>query len=295
MKSIKYYVLSIKEETKSIGLRKILLNKYYLILISLFLITYYLLLSASGAFAQSPSPGSAQKAASPSAKTQDESPQATKSATDEVRERVRQKIENLVKKPRAVVGTLSEVTDSTLQITNRVGKEDMVATTKDTQYVRVAANKRTNIKFEDLVIGDFILAMGYKNGNNILEARRVIAYDKSPITQRRAVYGIVKENTRGTLTVEHPKTKEVWTITTDKKTVITKKTDGKTAEVDIKDVQVGDRVTSAGILDPKKEKILVARRIHVIPGKAQGLVDTPKPTKSPSPTPKSTSSPSQTE
>lgn len=259
----------------------------------LLLITYYLLLVTT-AFAQSPYP-SPTATASPTPKVQ-QPETATKSATDEVRERVRQKIENLVKKPRAVVGILSEVTDSTLQITNRAGKEDMVATTKDTQYVRTAGGKRTNIKFEDLVIGDFIVAMGYRNGNNILEARRVIAYDKSPIAQRRAVYGIVKENTKGALTIEHPKTKEVWTITTDKKTVITKKTDGKIQEVDIKDVQAGDRVTAAGILDPKKDKTLVTRRIHVIPGKAEGLIKpvaTPKP--SPSPKPKSSPSPSPAE
>lgn len=262
---------------------------YYLLII-----TYSLLLSASGAFAQSPSPTAA---ASPKPTPKAEQSQAaTKSATDEVRERVRQKIENLVKKPRAVVGTLSEVTDSTLQITNKAGKEDMVKTTKDTLYVRAAGGKKSDVKFEDLVIGDFIVAMGYRNGNNILEARRVIAYDKSPIAQRRAVYGIVKENTKGALVVEHPKTKEVWTITTDKKTVITKKTDGKIQEVDIKDVQAGDRITAAGVPDPKKEKTLVARRIHVIPGRAEGLIKpvaTPKPT--PSPKPKSTPSPSSTE
>lgn len=260
---------------------------YYLIVI-----TYSLLLSASGAFAQSPSPTAT---ASPTPKTE-QSQAATKSATDEVRERVRQKIENLVKKPRAVVGTLSEVTDSTLQVTNKAGKEDMVATTKDTRYVRAAGGKRSDVKFEDLVIGDFIVAMGFRNGNNILEARRVIAYDKSPIAQRRAVYGIVKENTKGALVVEHPKTKEVWAITTDKKTVITKKTDGKIQEVDIKDVQAGDRITAAGVPDPKKEKTLVTRRIHVIPGRAEGLIKpvaTPKP--SPSPKPKSSPSPSPAE
>lgn len=261
---------------------------YYLIVI-----TYSLFLSASGAFAQSPSPTAA---ASPKPTPKAEQSQAaTKSAADEVRERVRQKIENLVKKPRAVVGTLSEVTDSTLQVTNRAGRQDMVATTKDTRYVRAAANKRSDVKFEDLVIGDFIVAMGYKNGNNILEARRVIAYGKSPIAQRRAVYGIVRENTKGALTVEHPKTKEVWTITADKKTVVTKKTDGKMQEVDIKDVQVGNRVTSAGILDPKKEKTLAARRIHIIPGKAEGLIKpaaTPKPSPTPKPPPAGGSAPS---
>lgn len=255
------------------------------------LVTCYLLLVTT-AFAQFPSPIATP---SPTATPKVKEDQATKSATDEVREKVRQKIENLVKKPRAVVGTLSEVTDSTLQVTNKAGKEDMVATTKDTQYVRVAGSKRTNIKFEDLVIGDFIVAMGYRNGNNILEARRVIAYDKSPLIQRRAVYGVVGENQKGVLTIKHPKTGASWKVKTTSKTKVTKKGDKGFEDIKVADIQNSNRITAAGLPSEKEQNVLTASRIHVIPGKAQGLVGAPKPTKSPSPTPKPSPSPSPAE
>lgn len=281
--SIEYYLLSIKFKVKTPLL--------FLITYSSLLIAHYLFLSASGASAQSPSPiTTASPAATPKAKEN----QATKSATDEVRERVRQKVETLAKKPRAVVGTLSEITDSTLQIKNRAGKEEMAATAKDTVFFRVADGKRAEIKFEELVIGDFIVAMGYRNGNNVLEVKRVIAYDKSPISTRQAVYGIVEENQKGVLTIKHPKTQNVWKIKTSSKTKVTRKKDGGFEEIKPTDIEVGSRITAAGTPDAKDPAIITARRVHIIPGGGQGLTTAPKPTKSPSPAGKSSPKPSPT-
>lgn len=238
--------------------------------------------------AQSPTPATSP---SPTATPKAKEDQATKSATDEVRERVRKKIENLVKKPRAVVGTLAEITDSTLEITVKGGKQAMVATSKETSYVRVSKGKRAEIKFEELVIGDFVVAMGYRNGNNVLEARRVIAYDKSPLSARRVVYGIVESNEKGVLTIKHPKTGNSWKIKTTSKTKVTRKKDGGFEEIKPAEVEVGSRIVAAGTPDEKDAGLLVARRIHIIPGLAQGLTGTSNPTTSPSPSPQPTPSP----
>lgn len=274
--------------TKDKGQRNI---GYKLAVVLLLPVTYYLLLVTT-AFAQSPSPTTTASPAPTPKATKDDS--ATKSATDEVRDKVRQKIENLVRKPRAAVGTLQEVTDSTLQLTTKPGKTEMVATGKATSYVRTTGGKKTEIKFDELVIGDFIVAMGYRNGNNILEARRVIAYDKSPLTARKSVYGIVQLNEKGVLTLKHPKTGDTWKAKTTSKTKVTKKGDKGFEDIKATDIQNGDRITAAGVPSEKEQNTLTTGRIHVIPGKAEGLIKpvaTPKP--SPSPTPKSTPSPSQ--
>lgn len=195
----------------------------------------------------------------------------TASPSNAVRERVREKIEELVKRPRALVGTLDQITDSTLRIKTRSGEAKLASTSEETLFFRVAAGTRSQIKFADLVLGDFIISMGFRNGSDVLEATRIITVDANPIPVRRAVYGIVEEGEKGILTIRHPQTDDAWTVNTTSKTVVTKKTEGKVEEVKVSDIAVGDRIVAAGTPVAGKENTLTAGRIHVIPGKAEGL------------------------
>lgn len=218
-----------------------------------------------------------------------------------VREKVRQTIENLIKKPRAIVGNLNQITDTTLEIKTNNGKVSMIATNKDTKYVRFAKGKKTDIKFEDLVIGDFTVALGSRNENEILEAKRVLTYDKLPFAnaKRQSVFGIVQENNKGRLVIKHPKKDQAWTIDTSNKTKVTEKVDGKIQVVDVADLEVGSKIAAIGLPSGKEPNTIAAKIIHVVPGKATGLSKpnvktsaSPKPTASPSPKPKTSPKPS---
>lgn len=222
--------------------------------------------------------------ATPSVKAATDSA-ADKSTVQSVRDKVRQTIENLVRKPKAVVGNLTQVTDSTIAIKNKNGKSAMVATTVDTSYFKVVNDKKTEIKFQDLAIGDFTVALGYKNGNDILDAKRVITFDKEPVSNRQAVYGTVQTNAKGVLTIKNPQTGETWTIQTTSKTKITTIDGGAMKDIKITDINEGDRVVAAGVLDDKKDKTLKADRVHV-PGKTGVTNPSTSPKASPSPSPK---------
>lgn len=190
---------------------------------------------------------------------------ATPGAADSIRERVREKVETILKQPRALVGTLVEITDSTLQIQTRNEEIAFASTSQQSSFLRVVGARRNEIEFDELVLGDFIVAMGFRNGNDVLEAQRVITYDRTPITARRAVFGVVQGNVRGTLTLQHPKTAEVWTVETSRDTEITRKGPEGFQEIDIDEVQVGDRLIAAGVLDEEVENTLTAGRIHILP------------------------------
>ena len=213
------------------------------------------------------------------------------SGTDAVRDKVRKTIENLVKKPKAVIGSLDSVTDSTLKIktSSAIKTEDgkfvLVATNKDTKYIKTIKGKQTEVKFVDLAIGDFIAALGYKNGDDILSSQRVLAFDETPFLQKQVIYGKIETNKKGVLTIRHLKTAEIWTVETSAKTEIAKKLDGK---IEAKEIEEGDRIVAVGILNTKKDKTLVATLIQVIPG-SKG---TPRPTINPSPSPKVSAKPS---
>lgn len=216
--------------------------------------------------------------------------ESSPSGTDAVRDKVRKTIENLVKKPKAVIGTLDSVTDSTLKMKTDDGKFVLVATNKDTKYIKTTKGKPSEVKFVDLAIGDFIAALGYKNGDDILSAQRVLAFDETPFLQKQVVYGKVETNKKGVLTIKHLKTAEVWTVETSAKTEITKKLDGK---IEAKEIEEGDRIVAVGTLNAKKDKTLVAALVQVIPGPKR----TPRPSGSPSaanpsPSPKASAKPS---
>lgn len=263
----------------------------------LFLCTISFALFTSSALAQSPSPTpkatptpTPKVTATPSATPKESSP------TSDVRDKVRQTIENLTHKPKATIGTLDQVSDSTLQIKGKDDKLFQVATTGQTSYSRVKDNKKSEIKFTDLAIGDYLVALGYKNGNGVLEAKRVIAYEKEVVNTTKAFWASVDNNTKGTLKVSL-KNDEGWTIETSKNTQVLSRADGKLAIFGkIDDLIAGDRIIAIGQVSEKKDKTLTADKIIALSLilKSTGS-PTPKatvrPTASPKASPIPTSSP----
>lgn len=83
----------------------------------------------------------------------------------------------------AVLGTLIDIANDTLTIDTGDSSEGMVATDDATTYVR---NSKT-AKAEDMQIGEFVIAMGYKNDKDILEAKRIVAGNTPPLAPDRSV------------------------------------------------------------------------------------------------------------
>ncbi|OGM76591.1 hypothetical protein A2210_01820 [Candidatus Woesebacteria bacterium RIFOXYA1_FULL_40_18] len=95
------------------------------------------------------------------------------SATDSIRERVQQKVDEVLKKPKAFIGTITDISENTLQIKTATGEIKQSSTTPDTVFVNSVKTAK-EVKLADLAIGDFVVAMGLKNGNEVLEAKRVL-------------------------------------------------------------------------------------------------------------------------
>lgn len=204
------------------------------------------------------------------------------STSTAVRDKVRQAIENLSHKPRAVMGVLDQVSETTLQLKLADGKSAQVATNGDTSYSRVTKGKRTDIKFNDLAIGDFTVALGYKNGNDILEAKRVISFDQEPTNSNRIFFATVQELNKGSISVT-TKAGEDWTVETKNTTTL-----GKVNST--KDLNTGDQIIVAGVPSEKKDKTIAADKIFVL-GIATAPKATATPSSSPKPTPKASSTP----
>lgn len=221
-------------------------------------------------------------------------PQAESSSTSAVRDKVRQTIQNLSHKAKAVIGTLDQISDSTLQIKNPQGKLSQVATQNDTSYSKVSGSKKTDIKFTDLAIGDFIAALGYRNGNDILSAKRVIVFDKEPQNSNRAFWASVDNNSKGVIRVAL-KNDDSWTVETTKKIQVLTKTEGKIIQDGkIDDLIGGDRIIAIGQISDKKDKTLMASKIVILSslGSKPTNSPTPKATNKPTVSPKPSLTPS---
>lgn len=117
--------------------------------------------------------------------------EATEEA-DTVRDKVAEKVAKAKNVAFVYIGTVTDISESTLQIKNEDEEIKQVSTDQETSFVKTIKTS-TVVKFQDVAIGDFIIAMGFKNGNNVLEAKRILIASAIEPSNRRAIYGQVAE------------------------------------------------------------------------------------------------------
>ncbi|OGY09115.1 MAG: hypothetical protein A2700_02890 [Candidatus Blackburnbacteria bacterium RIFCSPHIGHO2_01_FULL_44_64] len=221
---------------------------------------------------------------SPPANAQED---ATPSVRDLVREKVKEKLDTLTKKPTGVVGTLQQITDKTLEIKTISNKIQLVSTDEETKFLQVIKGKSKEIKFEELSLDQYIVAMGYKNGKDVIEVKRIVIYDQSPIgIVRNSFFGKVTKAEKNSLTFE-TLNKESQTVKTTSKTTTTAK-DKKSGEqitLQFSDIKADDRIIAIG--KTNENGSFETTRIHVLSEKTPSAKPTlaPKTPAKPTPTP----------
>lgn len=199
--------------------------------------------------------------------------QATQEA-DTVSEKIQEKIEAASQIPVAYIGTVTDIAETTLQTktTNDEIKQVQVDADK-TDFVKVDKKSAKTVEFKDIAIGDFIVAMGYKNGNDVLETTRLLITSALEPTDRGATAGEVTNVGKAEITIKT--LKEERNLKEAKGALVTLNEDGEQTEIDFSDIEVGDKLIGVGF---SKNQPFEARRIHVISRQTT-------PEASPSPTP----------
>lgn len=127
------------------------------------------------------------------------SAEESESSENSVREKVREKIETVLNKPKAYLGTITDKTEDTLQIKNLKGEIQFISISSDkTAFINVGTTNKT-IKYTDVGLGDFVTAMGIQkfddtnkeNGNSVLDAKRILISKEVQPTNRKVVFGKV--------------------------------------------------------------------------------------------------------
>jgi len=138
---------------------------------------------------------------------------ATEEAND-VRDRVKEKIEEARKNPKAFTGSVTDKTEDTLQIQNDLGEIQLISIEPESASYAKIDKKTASAKYDDVGIGDYIIAMGFTNGNSVLEAKRVVITSQPEPLTSSVLFGNITEinnkevtlNTKeGNYTLDFPK------------------------------------------------------------------------------------------
>lgn len=83
------------------------------------------------------------------------------------------RFEKAANKPHGYLGTVTDITDSTIQIRTISSEIKQISVGGNLNVIKTTPTSKM-VKLTDIAIGDFIVAMGYKNGNHVLAAQRIL-------------------------------------------------------------------------------------------------------------------------
>lgn len=184
-------------------------------------------------------------------------------ATDEadtVREKVKQKVEYVRKNPKAYIGAVTDKTEDTIQIKSDSGEILQVSVNEETSFVKLG-KVPTRVKFTDLAIGDFIVAMGFRDTSGVLSGKRILLTSPATFAPRQIAMGEVTSVKKGAISLQDKLKGEELLIEPAKNNLVTLAADNKVAKINFSEIHQGDRIIAVGT---RQEETFTARRIHVV-------------------------------
>jgi hypothetical protein len=180
------------------------------------------------------------------------SPKGDASGTSEIRQKVAQDVANILSQPKAYIGTVTDITDSTVQIKTTTSEINQVSISADaTTVINSTGTTSKTVKTTDIAIGDFIVAMGYIDENSVLSAQRILITD--PITEPKITISEAKvaSATKKVLTVNTISDNTEVSVQPNTKTDIEAVKDGKSVSAKFSSISVGDVIIYVVTMDDK--------------------------------------------
>ena len=146
-----------------------------------------------------------------------------------------------LKQPKSYLGTVTDISDSTIQIEGSDSQIQQIATSKyEVTAINTTGKTSKNVKLTDIGIGDYIIAMGYTNGNKVLDATRILVANDSTPPEIATSLAKVTKLTGKSLDVVNFNGGETATIIPDKRTWIAAFSDGKSNTIKLTDIDIDD-------------------------------------------------------
>ncbi|MFV1917048.1 MAG: hypothetical protein ACC618_00970 [Patescibacteria group bacterium] len=186
-----------------------------------------------------------------------------KEATEEsgaIREKVQEKIEERRKRAKAYIGTITDISEDTIQIKSGQGEiQQIAASDEQTSFVKIGT-KNQSLDYDEIAIGDYIIAMGFINSNDVLNARRFLVTDPPKTATPEAYMVRVSEINDGKITTNEISTNDEINLEVDKNTLITVSEEGGFSEIELEDIETKSTIIFIGSVE---DEVLEAKRIHI--------------------------------
>lgn len=154
-----------------------------------------------------------------------------------VQDQVKERMEEAKNSPKAYVGAVTDKNQNSLQVKTPKGEIKLVSVEETSTAFTKVGSKTTSAKFDDVAIGDFIIAMGVRNGNDILNATKVLITPALTKPKRTITVGQITLIVKKEVTVESDSIK------------LTLKFPKKWQGPDIKELAEGDKVVVVGEIE----------------------------------------------
>jgi len=175
---------------------------------------------------------------------------------DTLREEIKKKVEEKLKtimsqqRKRGWVGTIKEKTEVSLKLKTK----DKIRTTTISENIQIVGPKRQKINFENLEIGQQIIAMGYLQPDNNLEAKRIVVLpEKKRSEPPEIIFGTINDRSEREQVLAIGPTKngnQEYEVLLDEKTHLFQRTNGKVEKINYKNLQAEQKIIA--VLKPTK-------------------------------------------
>lgn len=110
------------------------------------------------------------------------SPSASATSSASISAEVAREVTNTLNRPKAYIGTVTDITDSSIEIKNGASDIQQISIGAGTTSVVDSVSTPTkNVKTTDIAIGDSVVAMGYVGQSSVLGAQRILI--TTPVTE----------------------------------------------------------------------------------------------------------------
>lgn len=161
-----------------------------------------------------------------------------------IRTKVQEKVAEALNKPKAYIGIVADIADSTIQIKTTESEIKQISVASDgITVVNIKGTNNKIVKISDIAIGDFIVAMGYVNSKSVLSAQRILITD--PVTESKisSQFGKVTNDTSNvSITVSGIKDESPVVVTPSRKTDIESFDSGKLSLLKFVNIVNGDLI-----------------------------------------------------
>jgi hypothetical protein len=189
------------------------------------------------------------------------SSEATQKETDDnIDEKVENKLENVQNMAEFFQGTITDITDGGVQIKTKEGEIKQISYTSGSTSFAKIGKTTTKITITDIALGDYIIALGYKEDNGLLNAFRILVTQPASSEDIKIFFGTVLKKNKTDMVVSEKNSGEI-DIEIDNNTKTYKGVTSNPEKVRFADIKEDNLVIGTYLVDKETNTV---RRIYIL-------------------------------